>query len=306
MFQSSGDLIADRRYEYARDAAADGDHETARDLLTQLLELTPRWPAAWFALGEALLALKDVDGARDAWRRCRTFDPPDEHGAGVALAALDATGAATEMSAGYVRNLFDQYAERFDDHLTKHLAYRGPELIRDAITRACAIEGVRPPFARGLDLGCGTGLLAEALKDMVKSSDGVDLSPRMLRKAKRRALYAKLEEAEMLGFLAASDPARYDLIAAADVFVYVGDLRPVFTAAARAMKPRGLFVFSIQTTDGADCVLGPERRFSHRLGPVEEALREAGFGGLRSERVSTRVENGAPVPGAIVTALRRR
>ena len=228
MFHSSGDLLADRRYDYARAAAAEGDHAAAQDLLLQTLELAPGWPPAWFALGEARLALNDSEGARAAYLRCRALDPADDHGASVALAALDAgggggaemdAGSAVAMSAGYVRHLFDQYAERFDDHLTRHLGYRGPELLCDAIARACAIEGVRPPFQRALDLGCGTGLFGEQLGGMAKAIDGVDLSPRMLRMAKKRGCYDQLSDADLLVFLKRAQAARYDLIAASDVLI---------------------------------------------------------------------------------------
>ncbi|MET0605642.1 MAG: methyltransferase domain-containing protein [Beijerinckiaceae bacterium] len=308
VFQSSGDLIADRRFEYAKAAAAEGDPAAAQDLLLQTIEVAPDWPAAWFALGDARLALDDIEGAREAFDRCRALDPADEQGAAIALAALESgnSGQGLEMSVGYVRNLFDQYAERFDSHLTKHLAYRGPELIRDAIARACAIEGVRPPFARALDIGCGTGLLGEQLQDMAKAIEGIDLSPRMIRMAKKRDCYDRLSTGDMLAFLREGDAGRYDLIAAADVFVYVGDLGPVVSAAARALKPRGLFAFSIQRGDAADYALGRDRRFFHRPAYVEAVLKSCGFNVVRNEANSTRIENGAPVPGAIFVAIKRR
>jgi predicted TPR repeat methyltransferase len=308
VFQSSGDLIADRRFEYAKSAAAENDHATAEDLLLQTIELVPDWAPAWFALGDARLALGKIDEARAAFEQCRALDPAYEQGAAIALAALTpgAGEAPPAMTAGYVRNLFDQYAERFDSHLTKHLAYRGPELIRDAITRACAIEGVRPPFPRALDLGCGTGLFGEQLGDMAKAIDGVDLSPRMIRKARKRDCYDVLVAGDMMTFLEDAGGQSYDLVTAADVFVYVSDVTPVFAAVARVLKPRGLFAFSIQRTDAADVLLGPERRFSHRVSFVERALRDAGFGITRCENDSTRTENGQPVPGAVLVAIRRR
>ncbi len=306
-FQSSGDLIADRRFEYAKSAAAEDDHATAEDLLLQTIERVPDWAPAWFALGDARLALKKMDEARAAFEKCHALDPADEQGAALALAALTPGACAPpEMTAGYVRTLFDQYAERFDSHLTKHLSYRGPELIRDAITRACAIEGVRPPFQRALDLGCGTGLFGEQLGDMAKAIDGVDLSPRMIRMAKKRDCYEKLVAGDMVAFLKDAGAGRYDLVAAADVFVYVGDLAPIFAAVANILRPRGLFAFSIQRTDTADYALGPERRFSHRVAYAEQALRDAGFAITRSENDSTRTENGQPAPGAILVAIKRR
>ena len=52
LFLSSGDMIADRRFEFARDLQLRGDLVAAADLLLQATELAPNFGSAWFTLGE--------------------------------------------------------------------------------------------------------------------------------------------------------------------------------------------------------------------------------------------------------------
>ncbi len=66
-FRSSGDLLADRRYDYAMAAKADGDLAAAADLLVQALEIAPGWAAGWFALGEVEAGRGAADDAAQAF-----------------------------------------------------------------------------------------------------------------------------------------------------------------------------------------------------------------------------------------------
>src|SRR5215218_4576946 len=151
-FVSSGDLIADRRFEFAKDLEKRGDLSAAADLYAQAVEVAPGFASAWFALGEVRARLGDNDAATDAFRRALAAEPEDRHGATVQLARL--TGAATPMPAGYVRALFDQYAKHYDLSLLEGLDYRGPQLLFDAVMAACGALGREPRFDRALDLGC--------------------------------------------------------------------------------------------------------------------------------------------------------
>jgi predicted TPR repeat methyltransferase len=143
IFLSSGDVIADRRFEWARDLADQGDLAAAADLLTQVLELVPRYAAAWFALGDAREKLGDRASAIVAFEQAKAADPADAHGAVLRLARLGAKAAA--MPETYVRTLFDGYASGFDAALTQGLSYRAlrhwfgrrgvPAVLRDANRR---------------------------------------------------------------------------------------------------------------------------------------------------------------------------
>ena len=155
IFLSSGDVIADRRFEWARDREAKGDLTGAADLLMQALELAPSYASAWFMLGELRERLGDRAGAVAAFGQAKAADPQDVHGAALRLTRLGVRSGGA-MGEGYVRALFDGYAPRFDQVLTVGLNYRAPELLFRAI------EGVhsdrRMKFGSVLDLGCGTGL----------------------------------------------------------------------------------------------------------------------------------------------------
>ena len=234
IFASSGNLIADRRYAFGRELASRGDLAAAADLFAQAAEAEPAFAAAWFALGEVSAKLGDRAGAVAAFERALALDPQDRCGAALQLAQLGAADPAQAMSRDYVRTLFDQYAPRFDGAL-EALAYRGPQLLRDAVMRAR--PGAR--FAAALDLGCGTGLAGAAFRPFVAHLTGVDLSPGMIARCRAKGIYDRLETEELAAFLEAERTAqrRYDLVIAADVFAYLYDLAPVVQAVADVLRP---------------------------------------------------------------------
>jgi predicted TPR repeat methyltransferase len=191
--QSSGDILADRRAAMAEAYLADGDAEAAADLLRQAIEIAPRWPAGWFRLGEVLEdRLADATAAADAFRTAAKLDAADVLGAAARLGRLRPDDPDGRMSPAYVAKLFDQYAPRFDGHLTETLAYRGPEIIMDALRTVRAAQGRPLRFSSALDLGCGTGLMARAIHGHVREIDGVDLSPEMARMAQETGLYREV------------------------------------------------------------------------------------------------------------------
>jgi predicted TPR repeat methyltransferase len=160
---AAGDLIAERRFAYAKAAAEEGDWSAAADMYEQTVEQAPHWAAARFALAEAREKLGDLDAAARAFREALAADPADAQGAMARLALIGQGVAPGALSQAYVTRLFDDYAWRFDKHLTKNLGYRAPALIADALS---AIAPGRR-FACALDLGCGTGLMGEPLRARV-------------------------------------------------------------------------------------------------------------------------------------------
>jgi len=297
LFITSGDLIADRRYEMARAYAADGDLAAAADLYAQAVELSPGFASAWFALGEAREALGDRNAARAAFERAVGADPEDRHGAALRLARLGGPDPAREALHGYVRTLFDQYAPRFDRALAD-LSYSAPEKLRGAVTK----HGLR--FGTMLDLGCGTGLAGVAFRPHVDWLVGVDLSAKMIEEARRKGLYDRLAMGDVAAFLSAEPAASAHLIIAADVFAYIADFREVCIAVARVLAPGGLFGFTVETHDGEGAIVGPKMRYAHGADFVRGALAGAGLTLLELTRASSRTENRVPVPGLVVLAKR--
>ena len=298
---SSGNLIADRRFEWARDLEAKGDLAAAADLLTQALELAPRYASAWFALGELREKLGDWAGAVAAFEEARASDSGDRHGATLHLIQLGVQPAAA-MPQGYVRALFDSYAPSFDEALTEGLNYRAPELLFHAVEAVHAVR--RMKFGSVLDLGCGTGLAALPFRQFSDWMGGVDLSPAMLMQARGKGLYDRLIESEVLAFLSseAEIKARYHLVLAADVFMYLDDLTSVLKAIAQVLASSGQLAFSVETHASDGVLLRETLRYAHGEAHVRAALAAAGLKLISLDFASTRTEKGVPVLGLIVVA----
>jgi predicted TPR repeat methyltransferase len=153
-------------------------------------------------------------------------------------------------------------------------------------------------FASALDLGCGTGLMGEALRGRVDHLVGVDLSAAMIAKARERRVYDELTVSDAAALMGERQGI-FDLIVAADSLVYVGDLAPLFAAVGTALTGDGLFAFSVETCKGDGFELEPTMRFAHSRSYVEATAREVGLRPLLVQSASTRREAGANAPGLI-------
>ena len=303
LFLSSGDMIADRRFDFARDLQMKGDLAAAADLLLQAIDLAPGFASAWFTLGEIREQLGERDAAIAAFRKAVTADPEDRHGASLRLMLLGADKLSA-MPPAYVRALFDQYAPKFEAALVDDLGYRGPSLLFKAVLSARA--AIRKPafFKRAIDLGCGTGLAASAFAREVDEFIGIDLSPRMIERARLTGLYAELEVAEMVHGLRDRPDASANLILAADAMVYLSDLSPLLNESKRVLIGGGLLAFTVETHDGDGVVLGEGLRYAHGAPYVRASIEAAGLSLSRLENLSARNEDNTPVPGLVVVATK--
>lgn len=303
LFLSSGDLVADRRFEFARDLQLKGDLVAAADLLLQATELAPGFASAWFTLGEIREQLGQGDAAIEAFRKTREADPEDRHGAGLHLMRLGAERVSA-MPQAYVRALFDQYAPKFESALVDDLGYRGPALLFKAVLWVRAVARKPAFFKRAIDLGCGTGLAAAAFSKNVDRFIGIDLSPRMIEKARLAGLYAELEVDDMLKGLCSKPETSAELILAADAMVYVDDLMPVLAEAKRVLVPGGVFAFTTETHDGEGVVLGEGLRYAHSADYVRASVEAVGLNLSQLEDRSARNEDNAPAPGLVAVATK--
>ncbi|EDP65166.1 hypothetical protein BAL199_01429 [alpha proteobacterium BAL199] len=205
----------------------------------------------------------------------------------------------------YVRELFDQYAERFDHHLTEGLRYRTPVALSEAIGRA---EPPRRRFGRVLDLGCGTGLMGAALRDRFAFDHltGVDVSGAMLAKLAEKGGYDVTAEADIETFLERSDVG-YDLIVAADVLVYFGSLERLLAGARRALVPGGILAISVEEgTGAAPFELKRHGRYAHRRDYIETTAGAVGLNTRLAETAELRDEGRQPVVGLLMVLTDNR
>ncbi len=296
---SSGDLTADRRADYARMLDESGDHAAAADLMRDTLALVPAWAAGWYRLGEMLAAAGEPAPAADAWREALRLDPQDRCGAALKLELAGHAHGIGNASSGFVETLFDQYASRFDAELVGKLHYRVPEMLDAAI----ASLG-RDRFAHAVDLGCGTGLMGERLRRRVSLLDGYDISAGMLAKAREKGIYDRLERADLLQM--AGEGTDADLVTAADVLIYFGDLTRIVGTVSAMLVPTGLFAFSLERHAGeGDYQLRESRRYAHAPAYVRSLLDEAGFDILSLDEHPLRFDRGDPIDGLVVLAQKR-
>lgn len=303
VFMSSGDTIADRRFDFARDLRLRGDHEAAEELLQQAVELVPSFTSAWFALGELREQRGDVGGAIAAYQAAAASDAADRHGATLRLIRLGAA-APSPMPPSYLRTLFDQYAPRFEAALVGDLGYRGPALLFQAVLAVRDAAGKPPLFRRVIDLGCGTGLAGRAFAAQADDIIGVDLSPRMAALARATGIYREVVVADVVTALREQPAQHVDLALAADVAIYLHDLAPLLAAAARVLTAGGLLAFTVETHSGEGVVLGQGLRYAHAADHVRACLQQSGLRVLSLDHASARSEGGAPVPGLVVVAER--
>ena len=304
---SSGDVIADRRADYARMLAENGEHEAAVELMEQALELVPDWPAGLVTFADYAEKAGLAEKAVPALRRLLDLDPEDLFGAQLKLAVLGAEDVPDQPPSRYVEALFDDYAERFDTALVEKLDYSVPA----KLARLIVDHGDRH-FELAVDLGCGTGLFGAEIRDRVTRLEGFDLSVNMLAKAEEKGLYDFLAKADLS--LDAADSGlfddglaegRCDLVSAADVLMYLGDLANAFALAGRLAKPGALFAFSVEDAgEGDGFLLAPSLRYAHTEQHVRQRLAENGFAVLILTRTTIRMDGGKPVFGILFLASR--
>jgi predicted TPR repeat methyltransferase len=302
--RSSGDLLADRRYGWAEAALAAGDAAAAAELCEQTLARVEHFAPAWQLLGKARTALGAHGPAVVAFERALAHDADDALGTGLELARLGARPSAGAMSEAFVRALFDDYAPRFEAHLKEELAYRAPEVIMAALERGRPERQQPLHFARALDLGCGIGLVGAAIRAHVEHLAGCDLSPAMIEQARAKAIYDRLAVAGIAAFLDGEAAGAADLVLAADVLVYVGELAAVLAAAARALAPHGRFAFTVQSHDGDGVIVGDDRRYQHGDAYLRDAAARHGFSVAILEPATTRLDRGAPVAGRVCVLVK--
>ena len=290
-YNNLGNLLSDR-----------GQVPQALDLYREALKLKPGHPGARKMLGIGYYAQGLIEKAAEVYREWLDEEPANPV-ARHYLAACSGEQVPERASDAYVEDTFDRFANSFDAKLAR-LSYRAPQLIGEAVARAC---GEPAKSLAVLDAGCGTGLCGPLLAPYAARLEGVDLSAQMLAKAEPRGVYDKLVKAELTAFIQQAGAA-YDLIVSADTLCYFGDLQAVCEAAREALHAAGCLVFTVEALPDAEIGegfrLNPHGRYSHSEAYVREVLLRSGFQVEAVRREVLRNENARPVEGWLVTARR--
>ena len=265
----------------------------------KVITLDPKHAQALRLLVMAHCVIGDVEKAVaicEQWVKEQPDDPLARH----TLAACSGRNVPPRAADAYIEKVFDGFAASFDTKLAQ-LMYRAPRLV----TTMLADSGIEASKALDvLDVGCGTGLCGPLLTQYASRLVGVDLSAKMLDQARERKVYDELIKGELTAYLQSANEA-FDVIVSADTLVYFGALEDVIAAAARALRPDGYFVFTVEelvgADDGAEYCLRPHGRYNHAREYVERLLADAGLRPVIA-RAELRLEAGAPVDGLVVRA----
>lgn len=266
------------------------------------VNIAPESLEANTGLATSLQALGKTKEASGIYQKILAIDPANQQALHM-LAAYGKQPLPAVASPEYVSSLFDSYANNFDDHLVKTLGYRIPEEVCSLIEKwGAENEDEEKPDI--LDLGCGTGLCGRLLVGKYRSLVGVDLSEAMLDIARSLNIYTDLKRQDVSVYLQ-DNPGMFDVVIAADVFVYIGDLNETFGHCARAMCDRGLFIFSTEDCDMDDgYTLKVTGRYGHARSYIDRIAAAHGFDCLCRKDSIIRYEGGVPINGCVWCFIR--
>lgn len=268
-----------------------GDNARAAQSYEHALRHAPNFAHAYKNLASVLHLLGRREDAIAHYREALRLEP-DYEDAAYELAALEGITRAAPPSS-YVAGVFDQYAHEYDDHMTGVLGYSVPTQLRALL--APYLPSHRVDI---LDLGCGTGLSGAVFKDVARSMVGIDLSPKMIAKAHAREIYSSLMTGEVVA--ATNELAsRFDLVIAADVFVYLGNLDPLFRAVRRVIHADGCFAFSVERGEQEDYELRDAGRYAHAPGYVDALATRHGFSITAQTETVLRKDFGKDIRGTL-------
>lgn len=312
--------------------ALQGEFDAAATAMRRALELDPNYPEANCGLGAIRLRQDQVDEAIACYEKALAARPAYHEARADLALAYEKAGRLKEASQQYaalsqassdemhyrfqqaavgqaeapaaappalVAKLFDRYASSFDEHLTKFLGYRAPQLIFQAVARIAPNHKLDI-----LDLGCGTGLCGQLFKPIAKTLIGIDLSSAMIEKAKERGIYDRL----IVGDILDASPIKSDhlgLVTACDVFCYLGDLAPIFQKVGSILTPGGLFAFTVEAIEEGDYHLRQTRRYAHSSRYIRQLAERHGYDLVSLDRTPLRTEKRQDVEG-FVAVLRHR
>lgn len=258
------------------------------------LRLDPDSSEAQWQLARAWLEGGEAEKAREHLQAVREFAARSSDDIAALERAIDAVATESRSPAGYVRHLFDQFSADYDARMIGTLGYRVPQILIE-------LWSMLGPPRRGLavlDLGCGTGLGGAVFKPVAKRLVGVDLSPKMIDKARERGIYDELVVADIVAFLGEARE-RFDLCLAADVLVYLGDLADVFTGVGKALNKDGLFLCTVEAAEDG-FALGAKRRWQHSEAYLKDTAAQAGLTVRGFMTCIPRYDAGVPIAGFAV------
>ncbi|MEI7785137.1 MAG: tetratricopeptide repeat protein [Betaproteobacteria bacterium] len=279
-----------------------GHLSPALEAYVQVQRLAPEQALGWGEAASLLREMNRLDEAAAHYERALTI-APDHELYSYYLSALRGQGGPEQAPRAYVQSLFEQYADDFEPHLLGPLQYRGHSHLIAQLPAQVPTQ-----FARVLDLGCGTGLCGPLIRPRAGALWGIDLAQGMIDQAQKRGVYDHLQQADAAQFLAnCKEP--WNLVLAADVFIYIGALEPLFEQLSRLMPAQSWLAFTAELDESAGVHnrprLLPSLRYAHPLRYLQECAQAHGFDWHSHHQAPLRLDQGEPMM-ALYAYLQRR
>jgi len=294
--RASIDKITEKTLETITDKLYhSGQHKDAERCARILVNMAPDNADYWYLLGETQHATEDYSAAKVSYERQQEIEPDNINTAHL-IVSLSNKKPPLKAPEEYVQAVFDDYADTYDSALLEDLEYKAPELINNTLKHLLPVPNEQ---FRVLDLGCGTGLMGKSIKPWAHSVWGVDLSSKMIAKAKLTACYQQLHLSEIEEWLVASDE-NFDLILAADVLIYIGDLNHTFKYVKPLMSPNSKFAFTLEKSAELGYSLTVTGRYAHHADYITALSAKYGYRIDHLSQDTLRYQYGKKVEGHVV------
>ena len=269
-----------------------GDIQKALEELNVLLKKNPRDALLFNMLGGCYASIGQIEMAIKNYQKALVIEPEYSIPKHMLNSLIGHT--SKEPPKQYVKNLFDDYAYRFNDALVNNLQYNLPFVIKKLILKSSNEKSI---YQNSIDLGCGTGLAGKDLRDISTNLIGIDISENMVSEAEKLNIYDTLIVGDIVEKLNASHD-KFDLLVALDVLIYIGDVQSIFQAVHYSCKPDSLFIFSVETQDENGYSLLKSSRYAHSDEYIMDQT--AGlFKLVNSENVKLRKEGESWIQGKV-------
>jgi predicted TPR repeat methyltransferase len=271
------------------------DGQRAEEIYRDVIKLAPEHLPSLNNLAYLTHKRGEIESARQLYEKILEIDP-DHESADYMRAALSGE-TRTHSPDSYIKEVFDQFADHYDQRLTANLGYDLPSFFYDFHARH--LPGHKP--GRALDLGCGTGLVGQKFTTLCRSMTGVDISARMLEAAHHKGLYDSLHNAEIIEYLNNCPRASFDLAISADVLPYLGSLDDLLKKLLPVLVEGGHFLFSVEDhpQELLHPVLQHTGRFAHSKKYVQAVTGQTGWRIIAMDTFDLRKEREEWIRGSV-------
>ena len=266
-------------------------YKLAFEACQQAIGITPEKPEYHHTMGNIFRTVGQNDQALQAYQRAKRFG--STHPA-TYRAIAELSGEQVAEDPQLVRQLFNQYAEKFDSDLQENLSYSTPELAYQLLLESTAT----PSFEAILDLGCGTGLSIQPFYQEGMKCVGVDISEMMIEQARKKNLYTELHASEIVQFLQ-YETRQFSLSLCLDTLVYIQNLEEIFAAVRSCSAPGGLWLCSTEKGKGTAPRLQSSGRYAHPESYVKNVAKQQKWNIVAHQEANLRKDGDRWIRGVI-------